>query len=205
MPETCPVAEDARLKPINPYGASKMMVERILGDFSSASDLRYVSLRYFNAAGADREGRIGQAYRHPTHIITRALKAAAGKLPGLQIYGLDYPTRDGTCVRDYIHVDDLAAAHILALDYLAEGGRSRIFNCGYGHGYTVKEIVEVARRVTGVSFEATPASRRPGDPPELVADSSRLKAELGWRPLYDDIEYIVRTAWLWESIFNPER
>ena len=198
IPEHNPVNEDTPFMPINPYGMSKVMVEHILKDFSSASGLRYVSLRYFNVAGADPDGKIGQAYKNATHLITRALKAAKGELPKLSIFGTDYPTSDGTCIRDYIHVNDLADAHIAALEFLAAKGRSRIFNCGYGHGYSVREIVNTSKKVTGIDFPIEESGRRAGDPPALVADSSRIRAELGWKPRHNDIDFIIRTAWEWE-------
>jgi len=197
-PDKVPVAESAPLQPINPYGASKAAVEMILRGFTEAGGLNYVSLRYFNVAGADPGNRIGQAYEESTHLITRALKTAKGEFPRLQIFGTDYPTPDGTCVRDYIHVDDLASAHIVALDHLAQGGESRIFNCGYGHGYSVKEVVKVARQVTGIDFTVEETGRRAGDSATLVADSTMLQRDLGWRPRYDDLGYIIRTAWEWE-------
>ncbi len=200
IPEHIPVTEDAPLAPINPYGASKMMSERLLADLSAAQDgFDYVALRYFNVAGADAQNRIGQNYRNATHLITRALKTAKGEYPKLQIFGCDYPTDDGTCIRDYIHVDDLAAAHLAALDYLAGGGTSAIFNCGYGHGYSVREVVDVAKQVTGVDFTVEEASRRAGDPPALVADSGKLRERTGWAPQHDDLDFIVRTAWEWEK------
>lgn len=198
-PEKVPIGEDAPLRPINPYGSSKAAVEMVLESLATAGCLTYVSLRYFNVAGADAGGRIGQAYRESTHLITRALKTAKGEFDHLAIFGTDYPTPDGTCIRDYIHVDDLASAHVLALDYLLQGASSRVYNCGYGHGYSVREVVSAARRVTGVEFRAIETGRRPGDPAELVADSTRLRKELGWRPLHDDIEYIISTAWDWEK------
>jgi UDP-glucose 4-epimerase len=205
IPEKVPVSEEAKLSPINPYGSSKGMVERVLEDLSGAGRFRYVSLRYFNAAGADPEGRIGQAYKEATHLITRSLKTALGEFDRLSIYGTDYPTPDGTCVRDYIHVDDLALAHLLALDFLMAGGRSRVFNCGYGHGYSVKEIVRASKKVTEIDFPVVETERRPGDPPLLIADSSRLRNELHWAPRYDDIEYIIRTAWEWEKKLKTRR
>lgn len=204
IPERTPVPEEAPLTPINPYGATKMMVERMLQDLASASEFRYVSLRYFNAAGADPQARIGQAYREATHLITRCLKTALGQFETLYIYGTDYPTPDGTCIRDYIHVDDLALAHVLALEHLLEGGGSRVFNCGYGHGYSVREIVAMAKKVTGIAFPTKEAERRPGDPPALIAESSRLRRELGWTPCFDDIEYIIKTAWQWEQRLSSE-
>ena len=199
IPETIPVTEDAPLAPINPYGASKATVERILSDLSQASDFRYVSLRYFNVAGADPEARIGQAYAESTHLITRALKTAKGEFDRLQIFGTDYPTQDGTCIRDYIHVDDLAHAHIITLEYLLESGMSRVYNCGYGHGYSVREVVRTVKDVTGTDFRTEETGRRPGDPPMLVADSSRLKKELQWKPVHADLEFIIKTAWQWET------
>ncbi|UWZ78115.1 UDP-glucose 4-epimerase GalE [Geoalkalibacter halelectricus] len=200
IPEHNPVTEDTPLAPINPYGASKMMSERVLADLdASAPDFNYVALRYFNVAGADPQGRIGQKYRNATHLITRALKTAKGEYDRLQVFGSDYPTPDGTCIRDYIHVDDLAAAHLAALDHLIAGRGSAVFNCGYGHGYSVNEVVAVAKRVTGIDFRVEEAPRRAGDPPALVADSRRLRAATGWQPRHDDLEFIVRTAWDWEK------
>ena len=198
IPETIPVDERAPLRPINPYGASKVMVEQVLADLAVASDFRYCALRYFNVAGADPEGWIGQAYRDATHLITRALKTAKGESPKLSIYGTDYPTSDGTCVRDYIHVDDLASAHLSALDRLMRTGETEIMNCGYGHGYSVREVVDIARKVTGVDFSVVETGRRAGDPPALVADSRRIRELTGWKPLHDDLEFIIRTAWEWE-------
>lgn len=199
IPKKIPVSEESDLGPINPYGSSKMMVERILDDLSNSSGFKYISLRYFNAAGADPEGRIGQAYKEATHLITRSLKTALGESEKLMIFGTDYPTPDGTCVRDYIHVDDLALAHLLALDYLKAGGKGRVFNCGYGHGYSVKEIVRVSKKVTEIDFRVVETDRRPGDPPVLLADSTKLRKEILWVPHYDDIEYIIKTAWDWEK------
>jgi UDP-glucose 4-epimerase len=199
IPEKIPINEDVPLNPINPYGSSKAAVERILNDLSQASDFHYVSLRYFNVAGADPDGRIGQVYKESTHLITRALKTAKGVVDTLKIFGTDYPTPDGTCIRDYIHVDDLASAHLLTFDYLLDKGRSRVFNCGYGHGYSVKEVVETVKKITCRNFKTEETERRPGDPPILVADSSRLKSELNWRPMHADLEYIITTAWEWEK------
>jgi UDP-glucose 4-epimerase len=199
IPESIPVQETAPLRPINPYGSSKLMTEHLLHDLSNArEDFRYVSLRYFNVAGADGGGRIGQRYREATHLLTRALKTAKGEFQRLQVFGTDYDTPDGTCIRDYIHVDDLADAHILAMEYLIDGGASDIYNCGYGHGYSVREVVEMSQKVTGVSFKVEETGRRAGDPPALTADSSKLKKAFGWKPRHDDLEYIVRTAWEWE-------
>ena len=198
-PDTIPVGEATPLAPINPYGASKMMTERLLTDLAAADpSFRYVALRYFNVAGADPRSRIGQDYKNPTHLITRALKTALGVYPQLGIFGRDYPTPDGTCIRDYIHVDDLASAHLVALQSLLGGGASAVYNCGYGHGSSVAEVVEVARKVTGVAFATVDEPRRQGDPPALVARCDRLRTDLGWRPRFDSLEYIVQTAWDWE-------
>jgi UDP-glucose 4-epimerase len=198
IPERIPVDEAAPLMPINPYGASKVMIEQILADLAAATDFRYVALRYFNVAGADPGARIGQAYRKPTHLITRALKTAKGEYPKLAVYGTDYPTPDGTCIRDYIHVDDLASAHLLALNHLTETDTTEIMNCGYGHGYSVREVVEAAKRVTGIDFRTEETGRRAGDPPALIADSGLLRRLTGWQPHHDDLDFIIRTAWDWE-------
>jgi UDP-glucose 4-epimerase len=202
IPEKIPVTETAPLSPINPYGSSKMMVEHALRDISRSSDLRYVSLRYFNVAGADPLSRIGQKYQNATHLITLSLKTALGLRDSLKIFGTDYDTPDGTCIRDYIHVDDLIDAHVLALDYLNAGGASRVFNCGYGRGYSVKEVVDKVKQVTGIDFTTQETGRRDGDPPALVADSSLIRKELGWAPSRDDLEFIIRTAWEWERKLN---
>ncbi|MBJ6724258.1 UDP-glucose 4-epimerase GalE [Geomesophilobacter sediminis] len=199
IPERLPVDETAPLAPINPYGASKVMGEKIMEDLAAAGGLNYVALRYFNVAGADSEGELGQAYRDATHLITRALKTAAGESPRLYVYGTDYDTPDGTCIRDYIHVDDLASAHLCAMEYLVATGRSVALNCGYGHGYSVREVVETVRKVTGVDFPVEEIYRRAGDSPVVVADSTRLKETTGWSPRHDDLEFIVRSAHLWEQ------
>ena len=198
IPEKIPVDEMAPLNPINPYGASKVMVERILRDMSNTHDFSYIALRYFNVAGADPEGSIGQAYQESTHLITRALKTAKGEFPKLLIYGTDYPTPDGTCIRDYIHVNDLADAHIRALSYLMDGKGPDVMNCGYSHGFSVREVIQVARQVTGIDFPVEETDRRPGDPPALTADSTQLRTLTGWFPRHDDLEFIIRTAWNWE-------
>lgn len=198
-PEKIPIKEDAPLAPINPYGWSKMMAEKILQDISESYGLKYISLRYFNVAGADPEGKLGQAYKESTHLITRALKAVKGEIPYLEIYGTDYPTSDGTCIRDYIHVSDIVDAHIAALQYLLDGGQSDIFNCGYGHGYSVKEVISVAKKVTGVDFKVVEEKKRPGDPAQLIADCSKIKSRLNWQPRYDDLYFIIKTAWDWEK------
>ena len=192
------VTEESALAPISPYGASKAMSERVLVDVAAATGLRYAILRYFNVAGADPGGRIGQASANATHLIKVACETALGRRPEMSIYGTDYPTRDGTCIRDYIHVEDLARAHLAALDHLAGGGASELLNCGYGHGHSVREVVETVRRVSGRPLATRDAPRRPGDPVELVADSTRIRKVLGWQPRHDDLEFIVRTAWDWE-------
>lgn len=199
MPEVERPTERAPLAPINPYGASKMMSERILMDLAAASGLRYGVLRYFNVAGADPECRIGQATPEATHLIKVACEAALGTRDGLRVFGTDYPTPDGTCVRDYIHVEDLAKAHLMLLDHLAAGGDSDVFNCGYGHGYSVREVVDVVRRIHGRPFAVEETGRRAGDPAALVADSGKIRRTLGWKPDYDDLETIVRHAYAWEK------
>jgi len=198
-PQKIPISEDHPISPINPYGQSKASVEKILKDFDKAYDLKYVSLRYFNAAGADPEGRIGESHDPETHLIPLILKAAKGERESIKIFGTDYPTLDGTCIRDYIHVNDLAEVHYLALEYLLDGGKSSVFNCGYGHGYSVKEVIDTAKKVTGIDFKVEEADKRPGDPPILVADNTKLKGTFGWKPKFDDLEYIIQTAWNWES------
>ena len=200
IPSGASVDESSPLGPINPYGASKVMVEQMLRDVAFAhKNFKYVSLRYFNVAGADKDGRIGQSYKEATHIITRALKTAKSEFPRLQVFGNNYATPDGTCIRDYIHVDDLSEAHAAALEFLQAKEASEVFNCGYGHGYSVREVVNVAKKVTGVDFPVDEAGRREGDPPILVANSEKIGKVLGWKPKYDDLEYIIRTAWEWEK------
>ncbi len=197
MPLKVPIPENSPLVPINPYGNTKAAVEKALSDFSGAYPFRYVSLRYFNASGADPEGKIGEDHDPETHLIPLILEAAKGDREDVKIFGTDYPTPDGTCIRDYIHVSDLAKAHILSLAYLSKGGKSDVFNCGYGHGYSVREVVDTCRKVTGIDFKTEEAKRRPGDPPELVADSARIRSTLSWKPEFDDLEYIIETAWNW--------
>ena len=193
-----PVGEDAPLNPISPYGRSKLMVEWILQDASRAYDLRYVALRYFNVAGADPKGRLGQSTPNATHLIKRGVQTALGIYPSMDIFGEDYPTRDGTCVRDYIQVSDLIDAHLAALAYLRRGGVSLTCNCGYGHGATVKEVVEVVKRVSGVDFAVNHVGRRAGDPAAIVAKAERVRRELGWRPRRDNLDDIVKQALDWE-------
>ncbi|MCE2509399.1 MAG: UDP-glucose 4-epimerase GalE [Alphaproteobacteria bacterium] len=192
------VGEDAPLQPINPYGASKRMSERLLRDLSNVSDMRYVILRYFNAAGADPKGRIGEAHTPESHLIPLTVQAALGLRPKIAIFGTDHPTPDGTCVRDYIHVTDLAAAHLAALDHLDRGGESLILNCGYGHGASVREVVEMVKEVSGVDFPVEEGPRRAGDSPVLVADADRIRQALDWQPQHDNLRFIVETALNWE-------
>ena len=198
-PETQPVAEDAPTLPINPYGRSKLMTEWMLEDAAATSALRYIALRYFNVAGADPAGRIGQRTPRATHLIKVASEAAVDIRDHIDIYGEDYSTPDGTCVRDYIHVNDIAAAHVAALAHLGNGGDNLILNCGYGHGYSVREVLNAVERVTGQDLDIRSAPRRAGDPPELVAAVSRITDSLGWHPECDDLDGIVRSAINWEK------
>ncbi len=198
-PAVSPVPEEVDLNPINPYGRSKLMSEWMLADTAKAHGLAYVVLRYFNVAGADPRGRSGQSSPNATHLIKVAGQAALGQRPGLEVFGTDYPTPDGTCIRDYIHVTDLARAHIAALEHLRGGGGSLTLNCGYGRGYSVKEVVEVVKTVSGVDFPVKLSGRRAGDPASLVAKADRIRSELGWTPEHDDLEEIVRQALTWEE------
>ncbi len=198
-PEVNPVSETAPLRPVSPYGASKMMTELMLADTAAAHDLEYVALRYFNVAGADPQGRCGQSTPRATHLIKVACETALGKRSRMAVFGRDYDTHDGTCIRDYIHVTDLARAHWDALAHLRGGGRSDVFNCGYTHGYSVIEVIDSVRAVAGVDFEVGDDVRRPGDPPALVADSAKLRDTLGWRPQLDNLDTIVSHALAWEA------
>ena len=193
-----PVSEQTPLAPISPYGRSKLMVEWMLEDSAHAYDFRYVALRYFNVAGADPKGRLGQSTPNATHLIKRGVQTALGRYPSMDIFGEDYPTRDGTCVRDYIQVSDLIDAHLAALRYLRAGGAAIVCNCGYGHGATVKEVIEVVKRVSGVDFRVNKVGRRAGDPAAIVARADRVREVLGWRPQRDDLDAIVRQALEWE-------
>jgi UDP-glucose 4-epimerase len=197
-PPVTPVDETLPLAPINPYGRSKLMVEWMLEDTAQAHGLKFAILRYFNVAGADPKGRLGQSTPNATHLIKVAVQAALGLRPGLEIFGTDYPTRDGTCIRDYIQVSDLVAAHLTALDYLRKGGESFISNCGYGRGVSVFEVVDAVKQVSGVDFKVRISGRRPGDPASLVAGTKRINAVLGWTPKYDDLPTIVGQALEWE-------
>ena len=196
-PEQIPISENASLDPTNPYGKSKLFIEKILEDCDRAYGLKFTALRYFNAAGADESGEIGEDHEPETHLIPLVLEVALGKRTHIDIYGTDWGTRDGTCVRDYVHVTDLGDAHILAAQRLMDGGSSAVYNLGCEKGYSVKEIVEVARKVTGHPIPVREAGRRPGDPERLVASSEKIKSELGWKPRFDDPEKIVATAWNW--------
>jgi UDP-glucose 4-epimerase len=198
IPKSIPVSEDAPLAPISPYGSSKMMTEIMLRDATRAHDLRYVALRYFNVAGADPQGRTGQSTPDATHLIKVALQAALGRKPYLEVFGTDYPTLDGTCVRDFIHVSDLISAHLAAVKYLRAGGQSQIINCGYGRGFSVLEVVDAVKRVTGKNFDIRFGPRRVGDPPRLVAETYRIRDVLNWGTKYEDLETIVAHAFCWE-------
>lgn len=198
IPTLVPILENEPLSPINPYGQSKVIVEKILQDLSASHGLSSVSLRYFNAAGAELQARIGEGHDPESHLIPLTLQAARGKRPAITIFGTNYPTADGTCIRDYIHVEDLADAHLRALQYLLDGGSTDTFNCGYGHGYSVREVVDMVRQVTGMHFAVQEAGPRAGDPPALVASNERIKQKLHWQPRYDSLETIVKTAWEWE-------
>ena len=197
LPETMPITEDHPQRPINAYGAGKLMVEQILADADRAHGLRSVCLRYFNAAGADASGTIGEWHEPETHLIPLALEVAAGRHEAVDVYGTDYPTADGTCIRDYIHVLDLSQTHVLGLRHLEAGGASEAFNLGNGNGFSVRQVLETAKRVTGRSVASRPAPRRPGDPPVLVGSSEKARRLLGWTPTFDTLETIVQTAWAW--------
>ena len=197
-----PVREDARLAPESPYGLSKLMSEWMLRDAAAAHDLRYTALRYFNVAGADPKGRTGQSTPGATHLIKVACETALGKRASMQVFGADYPTPDGTCMRDYIHVSDLAAAHRLALQRLRQGGENLVANCGYSHGYSVLEVIEAVRRAFGRDFAVTMGGRRPGDAAAVVANSDLARGELGWVPMRDDLDLIVADALNWERILT---
>ena len=198
IPEKIPIPEEHQINPINPYGKTKAVIEKALEDFSNAYNFKYISLRYFNASGADPSGLIGESHNPETHLIPLILQTAKGEREAIKVFGTDYPTDDGTCIRDYIHVNDLADAHILAMEYLLDGGKSDVFNCGYGYGYSVREVIETAKKITGKDFKVIEDNRREGDPPVLVADSKKLKEKLNWKPKFDSLETIIKTAWKWE-------
>ncbi|WP_027369290.1 UDP-glucose 4-epimerase GalE [Desulfovermiculus halophilus] len=200
LPENLPVAENAPVAPINPYGRSKLMSEWVLQDVSRATpEFKHVILRYFNVAGADPDGRLGQSTPNATHLIKVACQTALGQRENLDLFGTDYPTPDGTGVRDYIHVTDLARAHVLALNWLEQGNPSEIFNCGYGHGFSVRDIISAVQDVSGCMLNVRSAGRRPGDPAELVAAPGKIAQAFNWTPEYDDLRFIVRTAYAWEQ------
>ncbi|QCS50252.1 UDP-glucose 4-epimerase GalE [Picosynechococcus sp. PCC 11901] len=198
-PSEIPIPEAHPQNPINPYGMSKLMVEKMLWDFDRAYGLRSVMFRYFNAAGADPEGNLGEDHNPETHLIPLVLFAALGQREHISIFGTDYPTPDGTCVRDYIHVSDLADAHVLGLEYLLQGGATDAFNLGNGNGFSVKEVIEAARKITAKEIKAIATDRRPGDPPSLVGSSEKARTVLGWQPQYADLETILQHAWHWHQ------
>ena len=198
-PDKVPVAEDAKLAPINPYGHSKMMAEQIIRDTAATTDLKYMILRYFNVAGADEQGRSGQMHKAATHLIYRAVKTALGQFDHIKVFGDDYPTEDGTCVRDYIHVSDLANAHVTSLEYLLGGGPSDTLNCGYGTGYSVRKVLDTVGGVAGQPLNVIGDTRRAGDPAQLVADNRKIMETLNWAPKYNDLDVIVKSALEWEK------
>ncbi|VAW95535.1 UDP-glucose 4-epimerase [hydrothermal vent metagenome] len=199
IPSEGAASEQTPLSPINPYGTSKLMTEWMLRDLSFASTLRHVILRYFNVAGCDPQGKIGQSTEGATLLIKVACEAAVGKRSHVSIFGTDYPTPDGTGVRDYIHVEDLADAHIKALEYLRKNGQSTILNCGYGHGYSVREVLNTVQRINNAKFDVREEPKRAGDPPELIAIADKIQDCLGWKPKYDDLDIIVKTSLEWEK------
>ena len=199
IPDDEACSEESPLSPINPYGMSKLMTETMLRDLGKATDMRHVILRYFNVAGSDPDGRIGQSTENATLLIKVAAEVAVGKREQLYVFGTDYPTKDGTGVRDYIHVDDLADAHIKALEYLRKGGDSQTLNCGYGHGYSVREVIDAVNRVNGSPIKVTEQDKRAGDPPALIARADKIREKLGWTPRYDDLDFIVKTSLEWEK------
>jgi UDP-glucose 4-epimerase len=200
-PVYVPIDEKHPKLPINPYGKSKLMVEQVLEDYDSAYGLKSVCLRYFNAAGADPEGGLGERHEPETHLIPLVLQTASGRRGSICVFGNDYDTPDGTCIRDYIHVSDLCDAHLLALNYLMAGGESDRFNLGNGEGFSVNEVIETAKRVTGLSISVDYQSRRDGDPARLIADSSKIREKLGWLPNRSDLSLIIEDAWAWEKMF----
>ncbi len=199
IPQYTPIVEEHPFAPISPYATSKLMVENILSDFDIAHGLKSVRFRYFNAAGADPSGRLGEDHDPETHLIPLILLTALGKREHICVYGTDYPTDDGTCIRDYIHVHDLAAAHVLGLKYLLEGGDSQVFNLGNGNGFSVRETIETAKQVTGKEIKVVFGDRRAGDPPILVGSSDRVRRVLGWKPTYPDLQDIIAHAWQWHQ------
>ncbi len=199
VPQQIPITEDHPQSPINPYGATKLMVERILQDFDVAYGLKSVIFRYFNAAGADPAGAIGEDHNPETHLIPLVLQTAMGIREAITVYGSDYPTADGTCIRDYIHVTDLAEAHVLGLEYLLKGNKSEIFNLGNGNGFSVKEVIDAAKQITGKPINVVMCDRRAGDPPALVGSSEKARTILDWQPKYADLNLILQHAWQWHQ------
>ncbi len=204
-PEKNPVSEDENLKPVSPYGRSKLMVEWMLEDTAHAHDLNYVVLRYFNVAGADPKGRTGQSFPNATHLIKVAVQAALGIRPGMEVFGADYPTPDGSCLRDYIQVTDLARAHMAALKYLRAGGGNLTCNCGYQHGYSVLEVIDAVKRISGVDFNVKISGRRAGDPGAIVAVNEKARNILGWTPVHDNLDEIIQQAYEWEKKLLAEK
>ncbi len=199
QPDKQPITEDMFKLPTNVYGRTKLVIENMLADYHYAYGLRYVALRYFNAAGAQADGNIGEDHHPETHLIPLILQTALGQRESITVYGTDYPTFDGTCIRDYIHVGDLAAAHVLAVQCLVAGSQPRVYNLGTETGYSVKQVIDTAKKVTGIDFAVTDGPRRPGDPAVLVASSAAIQRELGWQPVVSDIENIIATAWRWHQ------
>jgi UDP-arabinose 4-epimerase len=199
IPDTSPIREDTPQRPINPYGASKLMVERMLSDFGSAHSLTWTALRYFNAAGGDVDGRVGESHDPETHLIPLVLDAASGRRPHVTIFGTDYDTADGTCVRDYIHVNDLADAHVAALSAQLRGAPSDVFNLGNGLGFSVRQVVNAVERITGQKVPVQLGARRAGDPAVLISDAAKARVQLGWQPKLPDLDAIIRTAWAWHQ------
>jgi UDP-glucose 4-epimerase len=198
-PQYSPIDEAHPQKPINPYGRTKLMVEQALADYDTAYGLKSVCLRYFNAAGADPQGQLGERHDPETHLVPLVLQAASGRRPAISVFGRDYDTPDGTCIRDYIHIQDLCKAHWLALQSLIKGGESQAYNLGNGNGFSVQEVIDVAERVTGRKITVTDAPRRPGDPARLVADATQARRQLGWEPEFADLATIIEHAWGWET------
>jgi UDP-glucose 4-epimerase len=198
-PVEIPITENHPCNPTNPYGTSKISVERMLKDCDSAYGLKYISLRYFNASGADESGDVGERHTNETHLIPLILEVANGRRENINIFGTNYPTHDGTCIRDYIHVSDLTQAHLLALEALLSGGKSAVYNLGNNRGYSVREVIKLARKVTGKPIPTVESDRRPGDPAILIASSDKIKKTLGWKPKFEDLENIIKTAWVWHQ------
>jgi UDP-glucose 4-epimerase len=199
-PIEVPISEDHPCAPTNPYGATKLAVERMLADCDTAHNLKFTALRYFNAAGADESGKLGERHEPETHLIPCILRAAAGQMEHVKIFGTNYPTPDGTCLRDYVHVSDLTQAHLLALEALLSGKDSRTYNLGNSTGYSVREVIEAARKVTGHQIPAVESAPRPGDPAVLIADSAKIRKELGWQPKFEDLETMIQSAWKWQRV-----